>query len=229
MAIPFAFIRVPKTASMSIDVHLRQIDDYRYINAWEGHHGSRPIQYSAHMRYCDLDYYLKHHPNYIDRYGKITCKLKHCYVFACVRNPWERLISHWIGWQKFSNRKRTFNKWLIEEKQVYSSSLKSNVRNVKQGRLYGRYPMIMPQTSYLTDNGSPYGKLMMDYIVRFESLQEDLKIVSEHIGIDFTDLLHIGRSDQRPAQKCYSKESVDWVYRHFKSDINLFGYEYEGV
>jgi len=226
--IPFSFIRIPKAASGSIDLHLRQVDNYRYINAWETH-GSESVEYSAHMRYCDLDYYLKKYTNYIERRDKLTGKLKHCYVFSCVRNPWERLVSYWINWQHMHNRKRAFNKWLKEEKHIYPKSLKRDIRNTVEGKEYGRYPILMPQVCYLTNNGTVDGKLMVNYIVRFENLQEDLKIVGEQIDIDFSNIPYVNCSKYKPATKCYTKESLYFVDEHFSVDIDLFDYKYEGI
>ena len=73
------------------------------------------------------------------------------------------------------------------------------------------------------------GERWVDFIGRFENLQEDWKIVCKNIGID-EKLPHTNKNNNRPYRlgyrSFYNDETKQIVAEKFKNDIAIFGYEF---
>jgi hypothetical protein len=102
--------------------------------------------------------------------------------FSVVRNPWERFISGW----KFCDSTR--NKSLYEV-----------LTNLPQEGYDYRH-ITRPQHAILYDKD---GRLVVDYIMRFETLQQDFDHVCDTIGKPRCILPHVNRG----ADKDFSKQS----------------------
>lgn len=128
------------------------------------------------------------------------------FKFAVVRNPWDRLVSMYSA-QKREKRTGTasFKEWI-------ECSWKCNYGgNSKQDQFH----------QMTTDNK----EICMDFLLRFESLQEDFKYVCDKIGVDLT-LPHINKSDHQHYSNYYDEETIEFVRKWHKRDIEEFGYEY---
>ncbi|KKM00614.1 hypothetical protein LCGC14_1802650 [marine sediment metagenome] len=65
-----------------------------------------------------------------------------------------------------------------------------------------------------------------DFLGKFENLNEDYKKVCEKIGIkDKENLLHKNKTDKTIFKDYYTKESIEKVFKIYKKDFKLFGYE----
>ncbi len=85
------------------------------------------------------------------------------------------------------------------------------------------------QTSYLTEswqgrNGK--GEILVDFVGRFETLEEDFKSVCREISVPALDLIHHGATNHGHYSDCYSEESRDFVCQHFSMDVERFGYSF---
>jgi len=101
------------------------------------------------------------------------------YKFAFVRNPWDRMVSIYkhFGYAKSK----------IDFKTFLFKKFRSEIWN-KQ------YWFVGPQSEYVCDDK---GNLLVDYIGRYESLQEDFNTVCVNLGIPPTELPYINQSDKR--------------------------------
>jgi len=225
----FVFFRVPKTASQSIDFavnkyYVKSPSDL-FINA------KNPMRKLA--KHCSY-YHLKNIqairpariPN-IDDY----------YKFAFVRNPWDRLVSYFFGrTDKLSGRtflakekehkmKRFFNNWLTQENLKHRQWGPTNWKGMR----FGQYPILeMQQIQYATNDMSTSGKIELDFIGRFETLQRDIKKISNDIGIEINlGERHIGKRKRRHYSYFYNNSSIEIVSRRFCKDIEVFDYRYE--
>jgi hypothetical protein len=80
---------------------------------------------------------------------------------------------------------------------------------------------------FVTD---PDGRLMVDFIGRFENLHNDFNRLCLTIGIAPMELLHA--KTQRPHadyRSYYTDETREKVARHWKRDIEAFGYDFDGL
>ena len=70
----------------------------------------------------------------------------------------------------------------------------------------------------------------MDFICRFENLQQDFNIVCDKIGVPPRKLLHHNETRNRrrgkPYWEYYNDDTRDLVAEIYAEDIEAFGYEF---
>ena len=135
------------------------------------------------------------------------------FKFAFVRNPWDMLVS---GYQYqttvLTPEQRALNPDVAE--------LLARARDFSDVVRY--YPMIRSDmSSFITDED---GEVIVDFVGRFERLEEDFTAICSRIGID-APLSHENRSERAASyREYYTPETRDIVARHFARDIERFGY-----
>lgn len=85
----------------------------------------------------------------------------------------------------------------------------------------GRKWICRNQLDYLTD---PFGRLMVDFIGRFERFQQDFNVVPQKALGRPLMLQQINKSFHRHYSDCYSPALAEKVRARFKRDIEAFGY-----
>ena len=146
----------------------------------------------------------KIHPAEWDEYFK----------FAVVRNPFDLLVSryHWsrdVQCLSSFNEKKTFRQFIIA---------------IDRGGFKPKWAVPKSQLSFLSVNK----EMKMDFIVRFENLQEDFNIVCDKIGIPRKELPHINKSNHKHYTEYYDDETREIVAKRYAKDIEYFGYEFGG-
>lgn len=89
-----------------------------------------------------------------------------------------------------------------------------------------RHDLRASQVDYLLDDA---GKIAVDFVGRYESLQDDFKKVCTAIGLAPAPALpHIYKSAGGAHYSTYyDEESAEWVRERFARDIAAFGYGFE--
>jgi hypothetical protein len=80
-----------------------------------------------------------------------------------------------------------------------------------------------PQHEILYDEN---GRLIVDYLMRFESLQQDFDQVCDIIRKPRLVLGHHNRGVRTHYSDYFDEDSRRIFLRHFSRDVELFGYEY---
>ncbi|WP_136810830.1 sulfotransferase family 2 domain-containing protein [Desulfosediminicola flagellatus] len=172
------------------------------------------------------------------KYDHITTELFHSYFkFAFVRNPWDRIVSEYK--YRLHAHRYSFKKFLFEHFPKPSWN--------------DKYCHVIPQYDFLHDEN---GNLLVDFIGRFENIQDDFTYVCDQLNIklkilphrnkstsifqkrdnNLTKILHSTRAKfsinhRRNTFKRYTdyydSESIDFVANIYKNDIETFGYEFE--
>lgn len=131
------------------------------------------------------------------------------FVFGFVRNPWHRVVSlyRYLGF-------------------ATTLTLTDFVTGpLRQGVLGGDW-FLSPQFDYLSDAG----RLMVDFVGRFERLQADFDHVCERLNLPPQRLPWInatrpaGAGEGMPAP-LWTAEAVELVGRLYAPDVEHFGYE----
>ena len=153
----------------------------------------------------------------IDRYSHITAehlkkrvskKIWNDYFVFCIeRNTYDKLVSHYF-WDKACLKKENFD---------FVYFLSDNYRTTRTN--YNSYT-----------NGS--GKVIVDKILRYENLDEELKQVFHQLGIPYDDwkkskkLKTTQRPDKKEYKKYYTKEQKEYVAKKYANEIKLMGYKF---
>ncbi|MCH2214320.1 MAG: sulfotransferase family protein [Flavobacteriales bacterium] len=129
------------------------------------------------------------------------------FKFGFVRNPWDWQVSLYHFAQQTENH---------HQHELISQM---NFEEYIQWRVNEDLHL---QKDFFTDEK---GEIIMDFIGKMESLEEDFSFVARTIGMDET-LSHKNKSNHTHYRKYYSTKTKDLVYRAFLEDINTFGYEF---
>jgi len=123
------------------------------------------------------------------------------FKFCFERNPWDKMVSLFHWENRGKDVPRTFQQFIDE------GQLKSDLAIYTLG-----------------------GNLAVDFVGRYESLQDDLNTVARKLGIDADLALPRAkgehRKDPRPYRDVYNEEQQARVGDFFAREIELFSYEF---
>ena len=125
--------------------------------------------------------------------------------FAIVRNPYERVLSCWKYCKSTKNR-----------------DLKDCLKNPpKKGHDHRHFTL--KQTDFIA-----YDKqIIVDYVLRIETLQSDLEKMCNSIGIDLkgAKIPHIHKQKYKAITEGLTPSGKQKIYEAYKEDFELLGYE----
>ncbi len=137
------------------------------------------------------------------------------FTFTAVRNPWDKVVSQYhyrikINKSNLRNKPIKFNDWI-------------KLTFVDQDPFYLNNPkMFMPQTDWISDDT---GKILVDFIIRFENLNDDFDKVCKKIGKS-GKLKHIKSTKHKHYRDYYDENSKKIIETWFQKDIENFGYRF---
>jgi len=144
------------------------------------------------------------------------------FKFAFVRNPWDRVVSEFLyvknqgGCACRGNIRRMPKNFTEYIKQNFKCSWRNHV---------------IPQYKFIYNSKN---EIKVDFIGRFENLEEDIKKVLRTLNINEPyELPKVNQSRNlkqkliKPYWLYYDKETKEIVEDKFKKDIKLFGYHFE--
>ncbi|MCT8341127.1 sulfotransferase family protein [Flavobacteriaceae bacterium TK19130] len=138
------------------------------------------------------------------------------FSFAFVRNPYDRIVSQYH--YRLGN-----NQTGIEDQSI---SFKDWLRitYVEKNPEFVNYPlMFQTQWDWVSDK---HEEQLVDFIGRFETMQQDFDTICDRIGIPRKTLPHKRKSERKQEFDSYfDRESLDIVNRVFAVDFERFGYQ----
>lgn len=195
----FVFIHIQKTAGTSITERLRR------------YHG-----YDVGFQHATIKELPKEYNDF--------------FKFCFVRNPWDRLLSWYMMF--FNNQNTTnndFGNYIRRKSKNFSQFLNSTdiIDETELGKKKSNKPyyksITFNQLDYITNNEE---KVDMDFIGRFENLQDDYNRLCEKIGVVKYNLRKINSTSHDDYRRYYNDKDIDKVYNMYKRDIDYFGYEF---
>jgi hypothetical protein len=205
----FIFVHIPKTGGMSVKQTLQP-----YAHRAERYHWNRlldglgirvnyigPATMRRFRKHATARQIRRHLPAEIyDSYFK----------FAFVRNPWDRMVSyyHFMISEPEHHRHRR-----VKSMQSFEEYLRYEIRRGKAS-----------QKRLITDVS---GRLLVDFVGRYECLPDDFGQVCRQVAIPF-DLGHCNKSTHRDYREYYQPDTIQLVQEHFREDIEFFGYTFDG-
>jgi len=203
------FIHIPKTAGLSIRNCLSNNGFY--------HKGHVSNFYTR-----DTTISTRHQPsknlnkNCIDNYFK----------FCFVRNPWDIVVSSflwWHGmyeWSKRTGRGHNRKKKIATEisEMTFHDFVKKYPHKINEvdHQNLGQHFWLEDETENKT----------VDFIGKFENLQEDFNIICDKIGIPKQQLSHKNATKRNHYTEYYNDETQEIVAKKYAKDIEYFGYKF---
>lgn len=155
------------------------------------------------------------------------------FVFTFVRNPFDRLVSNY-GMQIRSNKNVTnkgfingVSRWLLH----YSKDFYGGMPFEEYAQIICQIPDSMANVHFMSQHKlicDRRGRILVDYVGRFENVNEDFGKICKRIGVSL-ELKHHGKSKERSGmnyQSFYVKKTQEIVRCRYEKDINIFGYEF---
>lgn len=124
------------------------------------------------------------------------------FKFTIERNPWEKVVSYYYMYNKQFNLNLSFDEFIEREEFPYN------------------YPLYSDKT----DN------ILVDKIIRYENLNEELKEVLSKFNIEFESLNTRAKDNYRKERQnykmYYNNQTKNIVSRYFDKEIQLMGYNF---
>ena len=212
------FVHIPKTAGTSIEKmfgHFTELErgmqDHRTVREllsvrpselWSVFRREGSVQMLREVRGV-LRYPERMMKNEFDSY----------YKFAIVRNPWARVLSWYKNIMRDDIHKKNRN---VREDLSFEDFLIEHSWHTE----------LRPQLAWLTDRE---GNIAVDYVGRFEALQEAVDEIAKNLKMENLKLPHLldgGRSDYREQ---YTDTAAELVSKRYSAEIAEFGYSYDEV
>jgi len=138
------------------------------------------------------------------------------FKFAFVRNPWDLQVSSWhhIRGARPNLVKEipdfpTFIRWKLDPERPFQYHIDTSIEH---------------QLDYLIDLD---GTILVDFIGKYENLQEDYEEACRRIGIKAPPLPHKRQAKERTSYRDYYDEGTEGLIAdYFRRDIETFGYRF---
>lgn len=191
----FLFVHIPKTGGNSIQNILAEYSDDRLICNIPEQDGVDRFELIN-----DTYGYSKHSTlqNYFDKVPSEI--LEECFIFTCIRNPWERMISYYFS----------------SHRQVSEWSRNAFIEMLDEVENSEHYLAHQPETYTLRDEN----------YLRFENLDTEFRAICKKLSIPLKSLPHRNRSNHMDYRKYYDDELVELVAEKSKFEVNEIGYSF---
>lgn len=209
----FLYVHIAKTGGTSVRAALKSLQ-------W------RDPYYLAQFICSRLSHATGHRiASKLPRHAKIVCAQEMLpkdvfdglFKFAFVRNPWDLQVS------SYHHLKRE-RPQLLEGHESFEAFTRHKL-DPERPYQYHLDTAITPQSDYLIDL---HGKVLTDFLGRYERLHEDWDHICRRIGIATPALPHKRKAAdrERDYRGYYSDALAEQVGRHFARDVELLGYRF---
>lgn len=202
----FIFIHIYKVAGTSIKDVLSSYDSHhlgeapfynRFVNKFVRKQHLLSRDFPSHIKARELKEMIP--ANIYQRYFK----------FVFVRNPfdWQVSLYHYMlenrdHWQYSTIKSMSFEEyinWRVSEDLYY-------------------------QSDFILDNS---GRVIVDYIGKLESIQDDFKKIREIMNLENLSIPHKNVSNHKKYQEYYNENTKKLILKNFEKDFDLLGYSRE--
>ena len=155
-------------------------------------------------------------------FNSIVLDIKHekYFSFTFVRNPFDRLFSTFMFLKKggMNNHDRlAFDTYLSR-----FEDFEDFVLNGLDRKVIFEITHFIPQHEYLCDR---HGNVLVDFVGRFENLENDVKLLSERLNKDIR-LNHFNYNNKKDYISVYSEEMISVVSKIYEKDLTTFKYKF---
>lgn len=207
----FAFIAIPKTGTESFRSKLEPLSDID---------GSNSMKSETYIHSTAI--------NFRDFFKKNNWDWNTYFKFTIVRNPFATEVSQYF----YIKRRIDEHDKLTEEQQTnlpesdknsihwYKKSFEEDIKD------WFCRPIYRFDSSLLKYTHDEQGVGLLDFIGRFENLQQDFNTICDKIGITHQQLPHKNKSKHKHYTEYYDDETRKIVAEKYAKDIEYFGYKF---
>lgn len=188
---------INKTATTSIQIGLQS----KCETFLHKHHTLEDSWY-----WCQKKKYIKIDREYFNKMFK----------FCFVRNPWDRAVSMY----KYRCQENLYN--MRYGHTSFRDFVIKGLRNHEE-------PFTYPDVKYLKDQYSWMlldGEMKMDFIGRFENIDEDWKKLCNLINIEYTELPRKNYTKHKNYREYYTTKTKNIISKVYSRDIETFNYTF---
>ncbi len=154
---------------------------------------------------------FRNNPNPKNKVTVTKAQFNDYFKFTFVRNPWARAFS----WYKNVMRDDIYQQNLgVHPKISFKEFLKQHAGK----------GMLMPQTYWLKNLK---GEIDLDFIGRFESLEDDFKEIQKVLNVPDISLPHRIKGSTDDYRDYYDDESIKIISEIYREEISLFDYYFD--
>jgi hypothetical protein len=203
----FIFVHIYKNAGTSINAALMPYVFYNPVH-WLFYKVSHKLQISLPFNFNPQP--LPEHSTASEIINMLGCEKYAAYFsFAVIRNPWDWQVSLYT--------------FMLKQPMNPQHELIRGFRDFNEYIHWRCSEDVHFQKDFVY---APDGSQLVDFMGRYENLNQDFKKICERIGIQ-TSLPMLNVSKSRPYQSYYTPETIELVRRTFMPDIELLGYGFE--
>jgi hypothetical protein len=133
------------------------------------------------------------------------------FKFAVVRNPFDRFVSACF--------------FLARKQPQIAHHANAFMKRAVTDPAFRRRVLVLPQTALLTDGT---GSIPLDFVGRFENLQESFDYICEHLGFPRAELENRNSSQHEPYSRYYDRTLAEAVGDIYRTDLETFSYTFDG-
>lgn len=217
------FIHIPKCAGTSIESKLGHLDGHKGRSG-QDHRSIRmlekpilvPNTFLSNENIIELlrrekYYYINNAKNHRNKYTVTREQYNSYFKFSIVRNPWDRAVS----WYK---------NVLNDEIHLKNHKVTKEISFKEFLLSFAGKGMLKPQICWLK---SFNGSIPLNYIGRFENLQEVFQEISERLKLNDSSFPHKLKGSGDDYRKYFDNETNDIITDIYKEDIDLFNYKFD--
>ena len=143
------------------------------------------------------------------------------FTFTIVRNPWDRLYSAYKFLEKGGiniHDKNAFDIHLA----IYKD-FEDFVLNGLNEKIIWEIMHFIPQYEFVCDKN---GKIIVDYVGKFDSLNKSLDEINDILKSDFK-LEHHNKTQKKDYKDIYTTAMIEKVHQIYQKDIDIFEYSFK--
>ena len=209
----FLFIHVPKTGGNSIQNILRDYSEDDIVTLAKHQDGVERFEVRNSKFNITKHSALSHYKSVLD-----SNTYRSLFKFATIRNPWDMMISFYFSPHKGATE------W-------DRNDFLTLVNSVPTLRHYICERSFIERTLAKIGLQRPIGNKKIDtdidYLIRFERLNNDFKVVCEKLDIPHSPLPKRNSSDREHYSKYYDDELKEIVSKKFIEEIEFGNYRFE--
>jgi hypothetical protein len=212
------FVHIQKTGGNSVEAAFHRVDPEIRLSC-QSFAGSRSHRFAEHLWRRSIPTPLRprrhHHARSIrDELGAATWES--LFTFGFVRNPWDRLVSWYSMCRQERHRRSRFMAYVHDHIATFTEFVERAEADPVLAKT------AVPQLEYLEGERRV---ILVNFVGRYESLDEDLGAVADRLGVVLS-LPLVNTSRHPHYRQMYTASTRDLVARRFARDIEKFGYEF---